>query len=204
MLALRSMNAADVSASFNLECHPRTPSRALRGVEVMMGESASGSLTLVFGLSGDLSALRIPEPRPPRQARELWRHTCFELFVMAGDGPGYREFNFSPSGEWTVYGFRGYRDGGELAVDLQPGVRVRTSENRLELGAEIHRDFLPSDRLLRVGISAVVEDADGGLSFWALRHPPGKPDFHHTDAFAFEMEWTSSRKHGDPADGVWL
>jgi len=198
------MNAAAVSASFTLECHPQTPFGALRGVDVRMGAAASGSLALMFSLSGGLSALRIPEPRPPRRARELWRHTCFEIFVMAGDGPGYREFNFSPSGEWAVYDFRGYRDGGELAVDLRPGIRVRMSENRLELDAEIHRDFLPSDRLLRVGLSAVVEDTDGGLSYWALRHPPGKPDFHHTDALAFEMEWTSLRKHGDPVHGVRL
>ena len=198
------MNAAAVPASLTLHCHPQTPSGALRGVDVMVGESASGSLALMFSLVGDLFRLRIPDSRPPRRARDLWRHTCFEIFVMAGDGSGYREFNFSPSGEWTVYDFRGYRDGGELAVDLQPGIRVRKSENRLQLNAEIRRDLLPSERLLRVGLSAVVEDADGMVSYWALRHPPGKPDFHHTDAFAFEMEWTSLREHKDPVDGVWL
>jgi hypothetical protein len=33
----------------------------------------------------------------------------------------------------------------------------------------------------------VIEAADGSLSYWALRHPPGKPDFHHRDAFALEL-----------------
>ncbi|MBI3061386.1 MAG: hypothetical protein HYY83_05345 [Deltaproteobacteria bacterium] len=29
---------------------------------------------------------------------------------------------------------------------------------------------------------------DGTISYWALKHPPGKPDFHHPDAFALEIE----------------
>ena len=106
---------------------------------------------------------------------------------MAGDGPGYREFNFSPSGEWAVYAFRGYRDSGELEVELAPAIVVRRTMNRLELDAEISRDLLPQGRSLRLGLSAVVEDADGGLSYWALRHAPGKPDFHHPDAFALPL-----------------
>ena len=106
---------------------------------------------------------------------------------MGEDGPGYREFHFSPSGEWAVYAFRGYRDGGELGVELTPGIVVRRTLNRLELDAEICQDFLPPGRPLRLGLSAVVEDADGELSYWALRHPPGKPDFHHTDAFALQL-----------------
>jgi hypothetical protein len=203
MLAFWSMNAAAVSASFALDCHPRTPSSALRGVDVTVGESASGSLTLMFGLAGDLSGLRIPDSRPSRRAGDLWRHTCLEVFVMGGEGPGYREFNFSPSGEWMAYDFHAYRDGGALEVDLQPGIRVRKTGDRLELDAEIRRDFLPSDRPLRLGLSAVVEDARGALSYWALQHPPGKPDFHHTDGFALEMESTRLREHKDPVDGVW-
>ena len=48
--------------------------------------------------------------------------------------------------------------------------------------------FLPQGRPLRLGLSAVVEDVDGILSYWALRHPSGKPDFHHTDAFALQLD----------------
>ena len=106
---------------------------------------------------------------------------------MVEDGPGYHEFNFSPSREWAVYAFRGYRDGGEPGVELPPGIVVRRTGGRLELDAEICQDFLPPGRPLRLGLSAVMEDADGELSYWALRHPQGKPDFHHTDAFALQL-----------------
>jgi len=154
---------------------------------VVVGRAPGDIFTLAFALEGDLSGLRIPETRSSQRAGGLWRHTCFEVFVMAEDGPGYREFNFSPSGEWAVYAFRGYREGGELEVELCPEIVVRRAGDRLELDAEISLDWLPPGSPVRLGLSAVVEDADGVLSFWALRHPPGKPDFHHTDAFALQL-----------------
>jgi hypothetical protein len=142
---------------------------------------------LTFRLVGDIQGLSIPESRSPRRADRLWRHTCFEAFVMEGEGPEYREFNFSPSGEWAVYDFRGYREGDVLENELAPGMVVHKSMDRLELGAEIGQGLLPHGRPLRLGLSAIVEDAGGLLSYWALRHPPGRPDFHHRDAFALQI-----------------
>jgi len=187
MLALLSMKSITGSVHLTLVCHPQTPSRAIRGIDVVVAGAESGILTLVFALEGDLHDVRIPEPRPSRRVHGLWRHTCCEAFVMAGEGPGYREFNFSPSSEWAAYAFRGYRDGEDLEVQLGPRIVVHRPGDRLGLEAEISRDFLPPGNSLRLGLSAVVEDADGGLSYWALRHPPGKPDFHHTDAFALQL-----------------
>jgi hypothetical protein len=175
------------SGHFTLTCHPQTPSQSIRAIDVVVEEAKGGSLMLNFCLAGDVSGLSIPESRSPRRADRLWRHTCFEAFVMAGEGPEYREFNFSPSGEWAVYDFRGYRDGGVLENEHAPGIVVHKAMDRLELGAEIGQGLLPHGRPLRLGLSAVVEDAGGLLSYWALRHPPGEPDFHHSDAFAVQM-----------------
>jgi len=33
----------------------------------------------------------------------------------------------------------------------------------------------------------VIEEAAGTLSYWALCHPPGRPDFHHSDNFVLEI-----------------
>ena len=175
------------SGPFTLACHPQTPSQAIREIDVVVREAKSGSLMLTFCLVGDISGLSIPESRSPRRVDHLWRHTCFEAFVMEGEGPEYREFNFSPSGEWAVYAFRGYRNAVELENELSPVIVVHKTMDRLELGAEISQGLLPHGRPLRLGLSAIVEDVGGILSYWALRHPPGKPDFHHTDAFALQM-----------------
>jgi hypothetical protein len=181
------MKSVTDSAPLSLACHPQTGSQAIRGIDAVVSGAASGILTLAFALEGDLSALRIPDCRTSAQAGGLWRHTCFEAFAMAEEGPGYREFNFSTSGEWAVYDFRGYRDGGQLEIELAPEIVVRRSGDRLELDAQIGQEVLPQGRRLRLGLSAVVEDADGVLSYWALRHPPGRPDFHHTDSFAMQL-----------------
>jgi hypothetical protein len=61
---------------------------------------------------------------------------------------------------------------------------VQRSARKLRLAASIPVE----EPALRIGASAVIEDDGGALSYWALRHPPGKPDFHHPDAFALELE----------------
>jgi hypothetical protein len=187
MLALSSMKSIHWPESLTLVCHPQTPSQAIHSLGVVVGQATSGRLTLVFTLDGDFSALPIPEARPSRRAGGLWQHTCFEAFVMAEEGPGYNELNFSPSKEWQAYAFRGYREGRELEVTMAPEIVVQRSGDRLELAVELHQEFLPPGRSLRLGLSAVVEGADGMLSYWALRHPTGRPDFHHTDAFALQL-----------------
>jgi hypothetical protein len=181
------MNSVTAAVPITLVCHPQTPCQAIQGIEVLVGVAAGHGLTLTFALESDLSRLRIPDPGQPGCAAGLWRHTCFEAFVMAHEGPGYREFNFSPSGQWAVFAFRNYRDGGELDCEWIPEIAVRRTVNRLELDAQIGQGFLPQGRPLRLGLCAVVEDADGVLSYWALQHPAGKPDFHHSDSFAMAL-----------------
>ena len=44
-----------------------------------------------------------------------------------------------------------------------------------------------SARVLRLALAAVVEEDDGRLSYWALQHAPGNPDFHHPEGFALEL-----------------
>jgi hypothetical protein len=41
-------------------------------------------------------------------------------------------------------------------------------------------------------LSTVVEDREGRLSYWAARHPAGRPDFHHPEGFSLELELPNS------------
>jgi hypothetical protein len=175
-----------------LICHPETRSDAVHGVRVRVERTADGVLAVHYTLEGDLDRLRVPRPRPPRIAERLWQHTCCELFVACKGSPRYHEFNLGPSGEWAAYAFARYRDGGILVDDrLNPGVTVRSTAGRLELDARVRLGRLSPIHFsagLALALSAVVEDDSGKLSYWALRHPPGKPDFHHPDAFALEFD----------------
>jgi hypothetical protein len=173
-----------------LACHPGTQSNAVREVHARVRRLQDGALGLGFSVEGDLARLRVPPPSLPRRTDRLWQHTCFEAFIAAKGKAAYREFNFAPSGEWAAYSFRRYRDGAPLAQELTPEIAVRRSSERLELDAVVFPIDLPPGQAqgaLRLALSAVLEEQGGALSYWALKHPPGKPDFHHRDAFALEL-----------------
>lgn len=38
-----------------------------------------------------------------------------------------------------------------------------------------------------LGLSAVIEQSDGALSYWALAHPRPQPDFHHRGGWAARL-----------------
>jgi len=160
----------------------------VQGVRVTACLRADGGLSLSYVLEGDPARLRIPAPARPGRADGLWRHTCCEAFLKSLGGPAYREFNFSPSGLWQAYAFRAYREGGPMETAADPRIVWRGDERRLILQAEIPPALLPPGPRLRLGLAVVLEDADGGLSWWALRHAPGRPDFHHTDTFALQLD----------------
>ena len=179
-----------------LTCHPETPGDAVRSIAARVSRMPDGMLAVTYIFEGDLDRLRAPARRPRRSAARLWQHTCCEIFIARHDLAAYHEFNLSPSGEWAAYAFQRYRDGAPLAdesnaEELNPQIAVRDSAKKLELDALIHLDRLsPAHHAakLSLALSAIVEEKDGLLSYWAIKHPPGKPDFHHADAFALEME----------------
>ena len=158
----------------------------MRSLEAHVYGVRDGTLALRFALEGDLARVRIPRPRPACRSDQLWQHTCFEAFIASKSQLAYHELNFAPSGEWAAYAFRSYRDGTPFEQDMDPGITVRSSEHRLELDAVIRLDrllLLQPSAPLRLALSAVIEDEAGSLSYWALEHPPGKPDFHHRRRF---------------------
>jgi hypothetical protein len=186
-----------------LTSHPDACSEAVRSVEAQVYWTPDGRLALTYVLKGHVSRLRIPPPRRPRRADRLWQHTCFEAFVSVKGKSEYYEFNFAPSGAWAAYAFRQYRDGVPIVnEDLAPGTRVRTGDS-FQLDAIIRLDRLPSidtRARLRLGLAAIIEESDGKLFYWALKHPPGKPDFHHPDASTLELEPPDVVAVRDPAD----
>lgn len=170
--------------------HPGAPSDAAIRIVATAARPRSGVLVLRYRVSGDVGALRLPDEMQTARADELWRHTCFEAFVRPGVGAEYAEFNFAPSTEWAAYRFRNYRDGMAAASDIDaPHIRTQRTSDGFDLEAEIAMpaaDFR-GDRAWRLGLCAVIEEKSGRLSYWALRHPPGKPDFHRADCFTLEL-----------------
>lgn len=139
-------------------------------------------LSLEYGLGGPVERVRWPEAAARTHTDGLWRTTCFEVFVAAGDG--YGEVNLSPSGAWAAYRFDGYRDGMRPLAIAEPFIVTRHAPGRFALTVDVEP---PVEATGPIGLSAVIEDVDGGVSYWALAHPSAKPDFHHPDSFVLEL-----------------
>ena len=154
-----------VEHSIHLKCHPSTRPSAVRAIGVLVRRPAGAELRMTFRLDGDIRRIRVPSPGAPRIAAQLWRHTCFEAFIAMEGQPAYHEFNFAPSGEWAVYAFSGYRNGGPLAnEEMRPHIAVRSSRSWLELESLVRLDSLSAVHPrapLRIGLSAVIEATMG-------------------------------------------
>lgn len=174
----------------SLDLHRDSICRTASAVEVEIDLSSSGLLRLGYRVTGDLGLLHLPPAASPVRTDNLWQTTCFEAFIQPGDGPGYYEFNLSPSTAWATYHFTSPRQDMRDALEI-PAPRIETMAEAagFQLGAVVElplRNF-PVDRPWRVGLTAVIEDTSGGKSFWALAHPPGPAEFHSPDGRTLEL-----------------
>ena len=174
--------------TISLTRHPTTACSAVRRIQVQLLRPSAAALGLRYTVSGDIDSLLIPAESVPRRADKLWQHTCFEAFIAME--AGYYEFNFSPSTEWAIYRFSAYREGMTAAEGAAPRIAVRRDATGLTTEAAVDLDSWPVLRdgsNLRLALSAVIEDTQHRISYWALAHPPGKPDFHHSVGFVLEL-----------------
>jgi hypothetical protein len=163
-----------------LKLHPASRCEAVTEIEVEV-RRGGGRLVFDYVAVGSIGRLLLPVESEPERADELWRHCCFEAFLRAPDGR-YVELNFAPSRQWAAYAFDSYRKGmSPLEID-EPGIAVDLWEDRLELTAVVEAPY-PSGAGWRLGLSAVIEEEGGRISYWAARHPEGMADFHHADGF---------------------
>jgi len=185
--------------TIDLTCHPTTPSDEVGTIRVAVSR-IDARLELSFRVEGDVPRICITPDDAHQSLVELWRHTCFEIFVAIEGLEAYHEFNLAPVGHWRVYAFRANRDPdlADLPLLLEsPIVGVRVAKQSLELDARVAlADLSPihPDSPLRLGLSAVIEPVHGRLSFWAIINPAARPDFHHPEAFALRLEVPSFRK----------
>ncbi|HYC73851.1 MAG TPA: DOMON-like domain-containing protein [Brevundimonas sp.] len=168
--------------------HPTTGPTPVDRIEVQIERLGEVGLKLRYQVFGDLDRIRPPDFEHAGRTDGLWRSTCFEAFVKPEGGEGYLECNFAGL-QWAAYRFSGYREGMvEAAVEpclIEGSARDGWLSIEIETGRLARPDLPAPD--WRIGLSAVIEDIDGGISYWALAHPSDKPDFHHPDSFALTL-----------------
>lgn len=174
--------------ALELFSHPETPPHSVHAIAVAVKRLEGNRLWLRYHVESRLDQLVLPRPAQPIRADGLWQTTCFEAFLRLSDSQAYVEYNAAPSSEWAAYHFEAYRKAmSALPMDVAPEIACDAGESHFALEAKYQLPDLWAGQPLQLGISAVIEEAGGAKSYWALAHPPGKPDFHHGDCFVYQL-----------------
>jgi hypothetical protein len=154
-------------------------------------ERSANTFSICYVLRGALEGLIIPALRSKRLREPgLWNGTCCEFFLAIEGSPQYWEFNLSPSGSWNVYRFDDYRQGmkeerafASVPFQVSPGTDSLVLSLTFDLGT-----IMRVDRALELAVSAVIQQRDGMLTYWALVHPGPQPDFHRREGFVIRLQ----------------
>jgi len=146
--------------------------------------------TISYRLLGELTEIAISPPSDtPSRKHELWQDTCFEFFVGIKDSERYWEFNLSPSGDWNIYRFDGYRQGmqEETAFTNLPFCIEQSDIFTLTLDVNLDKIISPTQDI-EVAITSVIKQKNSQVTYWALAHKGTQPDFHLRDSFVIDLE----------------
>ncbi|MEO5605375.1 MAG: DOMON-like domain-containing protein [Novosphingobium sp.] len=169
-----------------LVAHIDHPPLAVRKIEARVVSIDPSWLRLRWRIEG---AERVVLPRFAGKGRAdgLWKTTCFEFFLQPLGSNAYIEFNLSPSERWAAYDFTSYRAGmAERPLPHEPTCTARVGQSMMIFDAAVPAASLPQ-LPWRYGLSAVIEEQGGVISYWAIAHLDGKPDFHAPACFAGEL-----------------
>lgn len=147
------------------------------------------SIELSYVIAGNIENIRFDTPADhPKRTDELWKKTCFEAFIKPDDTSSYWEYNLSPSGNWAIYGFRDYREEqfDELSLSI-PAIQFDRQGEQITLRSQIPLPEPLIKKNLNFGLSAVVQDINGDIYYYALQHTKSQPDFHAHDSFSIAM-----------------
>lgn len=157
-------------------------------------ELEGAALNVAYQISGAPEQVKAASNHPqPTRKNDLWRTTCFELFMKAPAASEYWEVNLAPSCDWNMYHFTGYRSA--LQPELQiADIKITPEVNQTHFTGLRATLPVPPPLLSQpfaMGICCVIEDIEGKLHYFALRHDGVKPDFHNPAGFVLSFDPTT-------------
>jgi len=169
--------------------HPATPPTGQFSVRIEV-ERVGAVLSLRYELHGQLGLLAENPFLERVRTDELWKTTCFEAFIAGDMAERYHELNFGETGAWAAYSFDGYR-GDMRDTPVTPETDFYGESYGFFL-VRARIDYASQPDLAgrgpwMLGLTAVIEEADGTKSYWALHHPRDEPDFHHAGGRILEL-----------------
>jgi hypothetical protein len=175
-----------------LHIHSDSVCPAVSGITVSANRKSISRLDLRYNVEGAITNLQLPRMGTCMRADKLWEHSCFEVFIRVPNQNWYYEFNFAPSRAWAAYRFISHRKGMLIASEIVPPcIETSTNPNHYAISVGLELDSFPElerEPIWEIGLSTVIEEINGRKSYWALAHPEGPADFHHTACFAHDLK----------------
>jgi hypothetical protein len=169
---------------------------AVRSVEARVLASGGPWLQLRWRIEGARSIV-VPPFAGKGRADNLWRRTCFEIFLRPDGGTAYAEFNLSPTDQWAAYDFDSHREGmRDRPMPRDPVCTWRRGGSVAIFDAAIPLGGLPSGPCAMQLTAVIEEEGEDGArsqSCWAITHRPDKPDFHDQACFTGRLPAPAQR-----------
>lgn len=175
-----------IKKRYPLKCH----NQEKNDIEVHTTiELQHNKFKIEYEITADLSPYNFPKKSKQQRADELWRDTCFELFITNRSSDEYYEINTSPSTKWNAYHFQNYKeDMSESDVFSVPSIISQKLDNRYSFSFEMAFQEDIFEKELLVNLAIILLDRDCVRHFYSIHRREGSPDFHDRDGFkSFEQ-----------------
>ncbi|CAA6807869.1 MAG: Unknown protein [uncultured Sulfurovum sp.] len=141
-------------------------------------------LQIDFSIEGALSEYSFPKVRKRERVNELWKGTCFELFLGNTQREAYYELNFSPSLGWNFYYLSTYRSKVEIfKLNNNPVIEIQTSEHVLKISFVLEIEELFLDEFDIYNVATILLSQENERTFWSIKHDQNVPNFHNRANF---------------------
>ncbi len=152
-------------------------------------EIEENKIKIKYEIIGDLLSYNFPKVTKQKRANELWRDTCFELFIANYSSEEYYEINTSPSTEWNAYHFTSYKNEMKASdVFSVPNISFYQLDKRYEFSFEMtfRKDIFEKELL--VNLAVILLDQKGIRHFYTIHRQNKSPNFH-------DREWHTLISH---------
>ena len=147
---------------------------------------SSNKISLHFKITGVLKNYQFPQIDKLKRANELWKATCFELFLANSKTKIYYEINISPTLHWNIYRLETYRaEPKELIVSSEPLIEIREDEESYEIDFELECKELNLAEFDQYNLAVILLNIENEREFWAVNLVGESPDFHDRGRFIF-------------------
>ena len=141
-------------------------------------------ISLHFKISGALTNYQFPKKEKLKRANELWKATCFELFLANSKTQSYYEINISPTLHWNIYYLDTYRaEPKEVIVSSEPLIKIREDKQSYEIDFELKCEALDLEEFDQYNLAVILLNVENERKFWVVNPVGESPDFHNRGSF---------------------